>query len=111
MPRNYFITALRNLKRNKVYTFLNIFGLALGIGCALVVYKVISYEFSYDTQHENYDNIYRVVTHNIYPDEVDKGMGTPTILLYPLKHSNIAEKQHIKLWRNRIRKTSPQSQI
>ena len=77
MPRNYFITALRNLKRNKVYTFLNIFGLALGIGCALVVYKVISYEFSYDTQHENYDNIYRVVTHNIYPDEVDKGMGTP----------------------------------
>ena len=77
MFRNYLITALRNLKRNKVYTALNVFGLALGIGCALVIYKVISYEFSYDKHHANYEQVYRVVNQNIYPDRVDKGMGTP----------------------------------
>lgn len=77
MFRNYLITALRNLKRNKVYTLLNVFGLAMGIGCSLVIYKVISYEFSYDKHHEHYGEIYRVVNENIYPDQVDKGMGTP----------------------------------
>ena len=77
MFRNYLVTALRNLKRNKVYTLLNVFGLAMGIGCSLVIYKVISYEFAYDLHHENYEQIYRVVNENIYPDLVDKGMGTP----------------------------------
>lgn len=77
MIRNYLITALRNLKRNKVYTSLNLFGLALGIGCALVIYKVIEYEMSYDTHEGNYSSIYRVVNHNVYPDRVEKGMGTP----------------------------------
>ncbi|WP_421874579.1 ABC transporter permease [Marinoscillum sp.] len=77
MFRNYLITALRNLKRNKVYTLLNVFGLAMGIGCSLVIYKVISYEFSYDKHHEHYGEIYRVVNENIYPDQVVKGMGTP----------------------------------
>ncbi|MEQ8470169.1 MAG: FtsX-like permease family protein [Marinoscillum sp.] len=77
MLRNYLITALRSLKRHKIYTLLNVFGLALGIGCALVIYKVIDYENSFDKHHENYDNIYRIVRESIYPDRVDKGMGTP----------------------------------
>ncbi len=77
MLRNYIITALRNLKRNKVYTLLNVIGLALGIGCAMVIFKVITYELSFDKQHANFDRIYRVVSQNIYPDRVDKGQGTP----------------------------------
>lgn len=64
MIRNYFITAYRNLKRNKIYALLNIAGLALGIGCATVIYKVIDYELSFDKHHSNYDNIYRVVRYN-----------------------------------------------
>jgi len=77
MLRNYLVTALRNLKRNRVYTFLNIFGLALGIGCALVIYKVIRFEYSFDKHQEHYESIYRVVNNNIFPDRTDKGMGTP----------------------------------
>ena len=77
MIKNYLITALRNLKRNKVYTFLNVIGLALGIGCALVIFKVIRYELSFDKHHANFEYIYRVVNENIYPDRVDKGQGTP----------------------------------
>lgn len=85
MLRNYLITALRNLKRNKIYTLLNVFGLALGIGCALVIYKVITYELSYDKHHENYENIYRVVYQKIYPDHVSKDMGSPHPLANALK--------------------------
>ncbi|MEO9870828.1 ABC transporter permease [Ekhidna sp.] len=77
MFKNYFKTALRNLSRNKVYTILNIVGLALGIGCALVIFKVISFENSFDEHQENYSNIYRVVRNNIRPNDISKGAGNP----------------------------------
>lgn len=77
MFKNYLKTALRNLSRNKVYSILNVVGLALGIGCALVIFKVITFENSFDKHQKNYDNVYRVVNHSIRPDEIEKGMGTP----------------------------------
>ncbi len=77
MLKNYFKTALRNLSRNKVYSILNIMGLALGIGCALVIYKVIVFENSFDKHQSNYEDIYRVVGQGIRAGEVSKGMGTP----------------------------------
>ncbi|MEQ8240184.1 MAG: FtsX-like permease family protein [Cyclobacteriaceae bacterium] len=77
MFRNYIITAFRTLKKNKAYAFINIIGLALGLGCALVIFKVVRYELSFDKHHENYENIYRVISESIYPDRVDQGMGNP----------------------------------
>lgn len=77
MLKNYLKTALRNLSRNKVYSVLNVLGLALGIGCALVIYKVIVFENSFDKHQENYDNIYRVVSQSIRAGEVSKGAGVP----------------------------------
>ncbi len=77
MLKNYFKTALRNLSRKKAYSILNIIGLALGIGCSLVIYKVIVFEKSFDRHQANYDRIYRIVNEYTRPDEVDKGMGTP----------------------------------
>ncbi|CAD5275984.1 MULTISPECIES: ABC transporter permease [unclassified Imperialibacter] len=60
MIRNYIITTLRTFRRNPGYMFLNILGLALGIGCALVVYSIVAYELSFDKHHAHYDQIYRV---------------------------------------------------
>ena len=77
MLKNYFKTAIRNLSRNRVYALLNIMGLALGVGCAFVIFKVISFEQSFDQHHANYDQIYRIVTDNIRPNSIDHGMGTP----------------------------------
>ncbi len=77
MLKNYLKTALRNLSRNKIYGILNVLGLALGIGCALVIYKVIIFENSFDKHQENYNNIYRIVGQGIRAGEVNKGMGTP----------------------------------
>ena len=80
MLRNYFITAYRNLLRNKVYALLNIAGLALGIGCSLVIYRVVDYEMGFDTFRENYSSIHRVVRESQIPSgiEYDGGVSFPT---------------------------------
>ncbi len=77
MLKNFFVTAFRNLLRNKTYTFINIFGLALGISSALVLFKFINYHKSFDTFHSNYDQLYRFVRHEISANSVDKDMGLP----------------------------------
>jgi len=60
MLRSYFITAFRNLKKNNVYTAINVLGLALGIACCLVVFKIVLFESSFDNYHKNLEDIYRV---------------------------------------------------
>ncbi|GAB4244569.1 MAG: ABC transporter permease [Ekhidna sp.] len=77
MLKNYFKTAIRNLSRNKVYTLLNVIGLALGIGCAIVIFKVINHENSFDKHLSKYNYIYRIVKEEINPASIDRGMGTP----------------------------------
>ncbi len=62
MLQNYLKIALRNLLRNKVYSFINIFGLALGVACCLMLTLYIQDELSYDKHHQNLENIYRIVT-------------------------------------------------
>ena len=85
MLRNYLLTAFRNLKRNKVYAILNILGLSLGIGCATVIFKVTNHEFSFDKHHVNYNNIFRIVAEDIYPDDRRFSMGVPHPLAGALK--------------------------
>jgi len=61
MFKNYLKIALRILKRYKVYSFINISGLAIGLACCLLILLYVRYERSYDRYHENADHIYRVV--------------------------------------------------
>ncbi len=61
MLRNYFITSIRFIKREKLFSLMNIIGLSLGIGCALVIYKILEHETSFDKHHKNYERIFRVV--------------------------------------------------
>ncbi|WP_421871207.1 ABC transporter permease [Marinoscillum sp.] len=63
MLRNYFITAFRNFKNNKVYSLLNIIGLGVGLASCLFVFTIIRYEYSFDNWHEKKDRVYRVVRH------------------------------------------------
>ena len=61
MLRNYLIIAWRNLWYNKIFSFINIFGLAVAMAASLLIYLYISFELSYDNFHENDKNIYRLV--------------------------------------------------
>jgi putative ABC transport system permease protein len=60
MLRNYFNIALRNLWKDKLYTVINVAGLAVGMACFVLIALFIGYEMSYDTGHEKAGRIYRV---------------------------------------------------
>lgn len=60
MFRNYLLIALRNFKRQKLFTGLNMFGLALGLASAILIFLYVSDELRYDVMHPNYKNTYRI---------------------------------------------------
>ncbi len=71
MIRNYFKIAIRSLIRNKVFTFINVFGLVLGISFSTMLYTYVSNELSYDSFHQKADRTYRILTVNkSIPDNV-----------------------------------------
>ncbi len=61
MLKNYFKIAWRNISRRKVYTAINILGLAFGICACIAIYLVGSFELSFDKFHPDKDRIYRIV--------------------------------------------------
>jgi putative ABC transport system permease protein len=60
MLKNYFTIALRNLRKQKGYAFINIIGLAVGIACCILILLFVRDELSYDRFHEHADRLYRV---------------------------------------------------
>ncbi|HET9824923.1 MAG TPA: ABC transporter permease, partial [Chitinophagaceae bacterium] len=75
MIKNYFKTALRNLKRNKSYALINVLGLAVGIAASLLIFLVIQFESSFDNFHKKKDRIYRVATRFSTQDGYDYSGG------------------------------------
>lgn len=60
MLKNYLTIALRNLLRHKMFSFINILGLAIGMAACLLIMQYVSFELSYDSFHQNGDRIYRI---------------------------------------------------
>ncbi|WP_143305492.1 ABC transporter permease [Chitinophaga vietnamensis] len=63
MLKNYIKTAWRNIRRNKLFSALNIFGLATGMACSILIFLWVQDETSYDRFHPHADHTYRVITH------------------------------------------------
>ncbi len=61
MIKSYFKSAWRNLKRNKISSFITAFGLSIGLACSILILLYVKDETSYDKFHKNVKNIYRVV--------------------------------------------------
>jgi putative ABC transport system permease protein len=68
MTKHYFKIVLRNLWRNKTYSFINIFGLTLGLACFLLIALYVFDELTYDSFHKNASNTYRVVETKVSPE-------------------------------------------
>ncbi len=62
MLKNYFITAVRSLLRQKNTTLINVLGLTIGIASSFILFLLVQHQASFDTFNPNYDRIYRVVT-------------------------------------------------
>ena len=77
MIKNYLLIALRNFWRNKVFSLINIAGLAIGISASLVIYLIVHHEFSYEKFQKDGDRIYRVVTNMHFPERDFKNAGVP----------------------------------
>jgi putative ABC transport system permease protein len=60
MLRNYLLIALRNFKKQMLFSFLNMFGLALGLASGILIFLYVSDELRYDVMHPGYKNTYRI---------------------------------------------------
>ena len=77
MFKNYLTIAVRNLVRHKVYSLINLSGLAIGMACCILIMLYVQYEFSYDRYHENVEQIYRVIGEGKIGDEISQGAQMP----------------------------------
>lgn len=85
MLRNYFKVALRNLSRNKVYSIINITGLAMGMACCLLILLWVQDELSYDRFHKRADSLYRVTEARNDHGETKREALTSSLLAPALK--------------------------
>lgn len=67
MIKNFFKIALRNLIKQRVYSIINIVGLATGVASCLLIMLYVTHELSYDNFHPDGDRIYKVALERIYP--------------------------------------------
>ncbi|MGD9158246.1 MAG: ABC transporter permease [Desulfobacteraceae bacterium] len=86
MLKNYFTIAVNNLLKNKLYSAINIIGLAIGMACTIMIMLWIQDELSYDKFHENADNLYRVIEYQTYSDRRMQVEVTPHPLAAALKN-------------------------
>jgi putative ABC transport system permease protein len=85
MLKNYFKTAWRNLRRHRVFSFINISGLALSLTAVWLIALFISDELSYDRYHKNANNIYRLASHGQFGEEKFDFAGTSGMIAEPFK--------------------------
>ena len=80
MLKNYLKTTLRNIKRQKIFSFINIGGLALGMTCFIMILLWVQNELSYDNFHTDKEKIYRITRMGYYQGNQYRSIGTPAPL-------------------------------
>ena len=77
MLRNYLKTTFRSLRKSLTYTVINVIGLAIGLSGLLITYALFEYEYKFDNQFKNTNQIYRINSSRIIETEVQKWGITP----------------------------------
>src|SRR4051812_8139539 len=94
MLLSYFKIALRNLWRHKVYSSINVLGLAIGMACCTLILLYVNDELSYDRYHADADRIYRVVKDFVNDDGTRLPDATTPPALAPAIQREIPEIAH-----------------
>lgn len=99
MFSNNIKIAFRNLSRQKGFTTLNVLGLAVGIAAVLLIYRIVSYELSFNKNFEHYDRIVRLVTNEIGNDGAEgftRGVPLPAMVVAQNTVSQFAASSRTK---------------
>ncbi|MEO8112137.1 MAG: ABC transporter permease, partial [Ginsengibacter sp.] len=80
MIKSYLKTALRNFWHNKIFSLINVLGLAIGISASLVIYLLVNYHFTFDKFEKDGDRIYRVVSNFEFSGETYRNSGVTSPL-------------------------------
>ncbi len=83
MFKNYVTTTLRNFRRHKANTLINIAGLALSISCCIFIYAFVRHEYTFDNFHRKADRIYRIVSQYNGPN----GLSYQGYVTFPLANA------------------------
>ena len=74
MIKNYFLVTFRNIRRNKIFSLINIAGLSIGLSACFLIWQYVRFESSYDTFHKNKNRLFRVA-HQFYRSSTPLGGG------------------------------------
>jgi putative ABC transport system permease protein len=88
MFKNYILVTLRNLRKNSVYSFINIAGLSIGITCSLLILLWVYDEISFDSLHPKKDRIYQVKINAEYDGKINTWDATPLPTYRGIKEEN-----------------------
>lgn len=104
MIRNYFKIAWRNLIQSKVYSFINIFGLALGMAVTLIIGLWINDELSYNNYFSNYKQIAQIAQSQTFNGKTGTGPAIPRPLEFALRENYDDNFKHIVMssWNNSL---------
>lgn len=94
MFKNYFKIAWRNIWNNKLFSFINLFGLAIGIACCAIIFLYVNWELSYDTYNTNLDRVYRVTTKLKQPKKTEYFAPSSPMMSATIK-ANLPEVEQI----------------
>ncbi|CAA9278695.1 MAG: Acidobacterial duplicated orphan permease (function unknown) [uncultured Cytophagales bacterium] len=100
MIRNFITIALRNLRKDKFYSALNLLGLTIGITCSLLLLLYITDELSYDKYHKKADQIYRVASFAQEPDKLNRWPFSEAPLAAALKADYPVVQNFVRLYPN-----------
>lgn len=85
MLKNYLLVAIRNLSRNKIFSFINIAGLALGMACSVMIMLWVQREYNVDAFNKNTSQLYSVYERQFYNNKADVFHSTPGLMADELK--------------------------
>ena len=93
MIRNYLKIAFRSILRNKVFSFINVTGLALGISASLLILQYVNYELSYEDFNPKADRVYRLKTERYDKGELSTEWASGVVSIGHMLKENVPEIQ------------------
>ncbi|MCJ7581788.1 MAG: ABC transporter permease, partial [Candidatus Aminicenantes bacterium] len=93
MYSNYLKIALRNIKKQKIYSLINISGLAIGTACCILIFLYVSFELSYDKYHNDAERVYRVAQ-KIYRESTEMVTARISTPVVPAIRNIFPEVEH-----------------